>query len=189
MMTSDQIQVAANAASLEVLVRQAEPMGEEPDWPEWLDNQSTDELLELIGEVSHQLRNIKAVRDHLHQILAGVLGEGGAVTDGNTFYRFAKGGKRVVVDPQTLFSFLGEDAREVFNANYARITAFRKVAERRAVADGSDDPDAFVKAMERTLFHWEEDPNPSLKAMPVDSEYAPEYAKNMEAGKIKRYGE
>jgi len=166
--------------------------GEEPDWPEWLDEEDLMDLLEL----SHIARSFKmaydAVRREMEDRAADMLGLGNSVTDGRTFYRVAPERTRHVNDPHLLVDWLDKALPDVIRVTgeSVSIERFRQLAEQRYrdMHPGADDRQvkAAVRAFEEIMFRVEEHPGGRLTPIPLDSKYAPRYAQDMTPGEIRR---
>jgi hypothetical protein len=121
-----------------------------------LETEVVDEAITLHRTATRLRKALAAIESALGEQLADVLGDGGAVRYGDTIYRYAKGWKETVVDPETFWAtvrmFDGKgDLRieDLFNPDTVR---------KGALPDAIRDT-AFVKTR---------DLEPTLKAVPID---------------------
>ena len=163
--------------------------GEQPEWDEPLGEVGLMGLLDLLARARTVKRRANIIRNEAKLRAANLVGEGGAVSDGHTFYRYAQGIERQVREPLELLEWLGPDAVNVLRLDDAvSIERFRQLATQRAVAQGVGDEEMVkqhVAEMERHFFSITPTP-PDLTEMPLSHQRIPKYAQTMTPGEIRR---
>jgi hypothetical protein len=153
-------------------------------WPEWLDDWGGDKLMDMLAQLETWKRRLTLVETEIKKRLTDIIGEGGRIHDGHTFYRYAAPRKRVAYDKRKVFALLGEDAAECFHIDDMLITAFRGVIRKRAEEEGSESPDGYVEMVEESLFDFKPRGRARLEKTIMDK--APKYALEMEPGEIRK---
>lgn len=142
---------------------------------EWFDE------VEELGDVYNvrcQLDSIITTARHLRSLVDKEIGnrlDGGSVRFHDKVLKYGPGRVTKVIDPETLWDFLGEDARHCFNPDYVRITSLKAVAKKRG-----RDPRVIVDSL---LFH--EEGEPTLSVIPVTR--ATKWQQALGEGEIGRY--
>ena len=148
------------------------------DWPDvWYDTQDAatggqwEPILDLRARLASIATAAAAARRELDKMIAKALGDGGAIHDGQTFYRSSTDGSLKVLDAEGLMGWLRDDAGMAFNPNQVRVGSVRMIAEGRG-----ENPHAVVD----TFFGRPGSDTLELTAKPLDHERTPKYAATMQ---------
>ena len=171
------------------------------EWDETIEEETADvpepDMGEYLTQVAAAIATAKANLTDLQQAVKRARAEDvrhhGAGRFGDTWVTVAPDKKRTIIDKDALLGWIEQAGDELgadqtaalFNLNERnlRITALRALANRisrHRDPDASDeDHEAYVRAIEETFIHTEED-NWDLKEMPISK--APKYAQAMQPG-------
>ena len=128
-------------------------------------------ILELRSRLAGVQTAAGLARRELDGLIASALGEGGAIHDGETFYRSTTDGGLKVHDPDGLMRWLADDAGMAFNPNTARVGSVRMIAEGRG-----ENPHAVID----TFYDRPSKDKPALQARPLSHKSTPAYAAKLE---------
>lgn len=109
----------------------------------------------------------------IDNLIAEVL-DGGAVRMDDYLVKVRPRRTTQVMDPDTFWDYLGDDARLAFNANTVRLSSLKAIAKKRG-----QDPYVIVDSLIDQL-----EGEPALETVPISK--APKYAQGMAHGQVRR---